>query len=334
MQITPQWISSFETGLRELISATAQRSAQNLIWDKYMDVQTSQTLRELYFFLIEAATIRKEGQGGNKRYDDMAASYIEIINENSGDGLRLSKNEIEDNVMANIQGMTALRFAESWARQMGYSSTRWPQDQMFDLLGNGEAGIGYDGVAFFSGSHPVDPTKSGVPTFANLLTGAGSGAFPGACPIDASVNLDVATTNFAKAVAYIQSLKAPNGKPRNLRVTRALAGHGLKKRMHEILDTKYLTLNGIENVVSRYQIEPDIAAEIAADQFHYYLACEVIPGEGGPLIYQNREGYVLTSYALETLAELQRRKDYEWSYDGRNAAAYGRPELIFKVKAT
>lgn len=114
----------------------------------------------------------------------------------------------------------------------------------------------------------------------------------------------------------------------------ALAGVGLRKRLAEICDTKYLTLNGIENVVSRYGIEPEIAAEIPADQKHYYLFCEWTPGAGGGLIYQNREAYVLSSYSLATEAELQRRKEYEWSFDGRNGAAYGRPELVFKVKAT
>lgn len=344
MRISPQWVGTFEKGLQTLILDTSARITKNLIWDKFVEVRQSATLTELYFFLIEAAQLRKEGQGGNKRYDDQAATFFEVTNENSGDGLILTKNEIQDNVMASplLKGMSAMQFSENWARQMGALSTRWPQDSLFDLLSRGETELAYDGVPFFSKAHPIN--KYGGPaTYANLFSGAAAStpstdefdaAYPGACPIDESVALDVAQANFAKAVAYIQSLKGANGKPRNLVVKYAKGGVGLRKRLSEVLDTKFLTLNGIENVVSRYGIEPVIASEIGATDKSYYLYCEIIPGEGGPIIYQDREGYVLSSYSLDSDADLQRRKQYEWSYDGRNTMAYGHPYLCFKVKAS
>lgn len=338
MKITPTWVGNFETRLNTLIDGSSERMARNLIWDRIMDVRDSATGRELYFWLIESAKLRREGQGGNKRFDDLVANSFEITNENVGDGLILTKNEIEDNMMAgeNLRGMPALDYAGNWARQMGANAARWPQDVLFELLAAGETTRGYDGEYFFSGSHPINPFNSAAGTYANLFKTSGGTTGPGACPIDSTnaSTLDTAAANFAKAVAYVQGLTGANGRPRNLVVKHALAGVGLRKRLFEILDTKFLSTSGIENVVSRYGIEPLIAAEIPATDLYYYLVCEIMPGEGGPLVFQKREDFALSSYSLLSLAELQRRKEFEWSYDGRNAGAYGHPYLIFKVKPT
>lgn len=351
MKITPSWVATFETNVQTLITDAWKRMAPNLVWDKFMAVKQSQTGTELFFWLIESAKIVAEGQGGNKRFDDLAATFLQITNQNSGTGLRLTRNEIEDNQMAGaaLRGMPALDYAATWARQMGGNSAYWPQEKFFELLLAGEAatfGKAYDGVNFFSNAHLIDPTNDSKGTFANLLTGAASStpstdpndaSYPGACPIDAAgaAALDTAATNFGKAIGYIQLLIQPNGKPRNLVPRFAMGGPMLKKRLFEILDTKYFGTGAgaTENVVSRYGIEPVIAAEITSST-DYYIACEVLGDEGGGMIFQDRAPYVLTSYQPETQAELQRRKEFEWSFDGRNAAAYGHPYLLFKVKAT
>lgn len=343
MQITPNWIGNFETNLRTLINGASEYQAKNLFWDKYMSVQQSSTLRELFFFIIEAAQIRSEAQGGNKRFDDMSAAMLEIVNENFGDGLILTKNEINDNVMANpsLGGVPAMKFAESWARQIGAAATRWPQDLLFQLLAAGESSNCYDGQAFFSATHPVHLFRSGAGAFANLFTGApvapvgNIAGSPGACPIDVAgaATLDTAAANLWRAVAYIQALKGPNGKPRNLRVRRLLCATGVTQRAIQVVDTKMLTANGIENVLSRYQIEVDSASELPANDTTYYLACEQIPGLTGPTVLQEREQFTLSSFAPETQAELMRKKVFQWDYSGRGAGAYGMPELLFKVKA-
>lgn len=342
MKVTPSWVATFETNVQALIQDAWARMSSKLIWDRFMDVKQSQTGTELFFYLLETARIVDEGQGGNKRFDDIAATFFQIVNKNSGAGLRLLKNEIADNQMANgaYKGMSVLEYSSNWARQMGGNSAYWPQQKLFELLLAGEAntyGLAYDGVVYFSGAHLINPLVPSVGTYKNIFTGAPSGLYPGACPIDVTnaAALDTAATNFGKAVGYIESLTQANGAPRNLRVKSALAGPLLKKRLFEILDTKYFGTGAgsTENVVSRYGIEPVIAGEVTSAT-DYYLACEMLPGEGGPIIFQDREPYTLTTYQPETLAELQRKKEFEWSFDGRNAAAYGHPYLMFKVKAT
>lgn len=331
MKVTPSWVGTFETNLQTLIQDAWKRMTPHLVWDKFMDVKQSATLRELYFWLIESAKIVDEGLGGNKRFDDIAATFFEVDNTRSGLGLRLTKDEIEDNMMASpaLRGMPALEYSANWARQMGGNAGYRPQDILFNnLIANGETAKGYDGQFFFSSSHPTNPAlETGVSTtYSNLQTGV---------EIDATnaSTLDAAVSNFAKAVANVRTIVMPNGKPRNLVVRYALAGPLLQKRLNEILDTKYFGTGqgSTENVVSRYGIEPVIASELTSAT-DYYLACEMLPGEGGPFIWQDRLPYALTSYAPETLAELQRRKEFEWSFDGRNAGAFGHPYLFHKCK--
>lgn len=328
MKITPQWVSTFETNTQTLIQDAWARMQAHLIWDKFVDVRTSTTLRELYFWLIESAKIVDQGQGGNQRFDDIAATYFEIDNKNSGLGLRLTKNEIEDNMMANPKGMPALVYAATWAKQMGGSAAYWPQEKMFELIAAGETSKGYDGVNFFSASHPVNPSLSGGATYSNLIA---------AKPIDTAnaATLDIAATNFASVIATIQTYKQPNGKPRNLVPKYLMHAASERKRANELLDTKYYGTGqgSTENVVSRYGIEPIQASELTTAG-EYYVACEMLPGEGGPLIFQNRDPYVLTSFTPESQAELMRRKEFEWDFDGRNAEAYGHPYLLVKVKPT
>lgn len=339
MKITPSWVATFETNAQTLIQDAWTRMKPQLVWDKFMDVRQSQTGRELFFWLLETARISDEGQGGNKRYDDIAATYFEIVNKNSGAGLRLTRNEIEDNMMAgaNLRGMPALDYAASWAKQMGGSAAYWPQELFFSLLAGGKTTKGYDGVNFFSSAHPINPSNPAGGTYSNLYT---------AKPIDATnaPSLDTAAANLASVFQSIRSLKQANGKPRNLVPRYLLAGEDLRKRVFEILDTKTLVTSAtqgatgvalapIENVISRYGLEPVIATE-PAEAGVYYVFCEMLPGEGGPFIFQDRSPYVLTSYQPESQAELQRRKEFEWSFDGRNAGSYGHPYLVARVEPT
>lgn len=349
MKVTPSWVATFETNVQTIIQNAWDDTNSGLVWDLFMDQKQSGTRRELYFWLIEAAGIELQGQGGNQRYDDIAAAFFEIENEDSGKALELTVNEIEDNQMASplLKGMPALDYAAHWARAQGNSAAYWPQDSLFNrLIANGLTTEGYDEVAFFSKAHPINVAKSSAGTYANLLSGAAESTpatdpldslYPGACPIDVTnaTTLDAAHVNFAKAVAYIQSLRGPHGKSRRLKVKYLLAGEDLRKRAHEILSTKYFgTGQGTtENVITRYGIEPVIVPELNEIGV-YYLVCEWVKGNGGPFIFQNRKPYVMNNFSPITQVDLGRRDSFEWKFKGRNGVSYGHPYYVFRVSPT
>lgn len=332
--VTPTWVARFETNVQVILQDAWARRAKSLFWDKIMDVRQSATGRDLVFWLLETARITSEGLGGNKRFDDLGAAFNEIVNVNSGAGLRLTTNEIRDNQMsdAGLRGMPALDFAASWARQVGGNAAYWPQQALISLITSGTTVNGYDGVPFFSTSHPVNGFNTGAGTFSNKISSkplkvVSSGAF------------DVPTMikNFSDILASIRVYTQANGLPRDVEFKYALAGPDMQMPLSLILEAKTyggLAGSGVnENFASRWGIEPIIAPELT-EAGVVYLIAEAVPGEGAPFIFQERDPYVLSTYSPETLAELNRRKEFEWHFDGRNAAAFGHPYLCVRVEAS
>lgn len=329
MKVTPAFTSTFETNLQTFIVDAWKRVEKNLYWDKFMDVRQSATLRELYFWLLEKAQIYDENQGGNKRYDDLVATFYEIDNVNSGDALRLTKNELEDNMMAskNLKGMPALDYAANWAKQMGGAAGYRPQEKLFQLIAGGKTTtIGYDGVTFFNTAHPVDPVEgTGGPagSYSNIVS---------AVPLVGAATIQAAAANINTAVAAMRGLKQPNGKFRMLRPRVLLHDPSNLYTVGQLLDSKFF--NASENVLTRLGIEPICADELSVEPGVWYLGAELMPGEGGPFIWQEREPYYLSSYTADSQIELNRRKQFEWLFDGRNAAAPGHPYLFFRCETT
>ena len=335
--ITPEWVGSFQTGLRFRIQNGWDRVIKNLMWDEVMEVYPSQTLTEVHIWLLETANIHEYDLGGIQVFDNVVGQKQEITNKDSGTALRLTKNEIEDNVFRrNGMNMVTMDVAGKWADQIGKASAYRPQKQMFRVIKNGETTsfrACYDGKALFAQDHPVNPYDPSSGQYSNLLTGASSGAYPGACPIT-GVTLEQAVDNFSKAIGYTQTLKQPNGEPRMLRVRAVLGGPDMKERLPAVVESKFYGRDGsTEGMVSKWGINAIICDELTTPD-EYYLVCEVILGEGGPIIWQERQGYVLTSYTPATQWELQQRKEFTWDYEGRNECVPGHPYLIFKVKKT
>lgn len=327
MKVTPAFVATFETNLQTFVVDGWKRIEKNLIWDKVMDIRPSQTLRELYFWLLETAQIYDENQGGNKRYDDMAATFYEIDNANSGVALRLTKNEIEDNMMANpnLKGMPALDYAANWSKQVGGAAGYRPQEKLFQMIAGGKTTtIGYDGLSYFNANHPI-----------NVVAGAAAGVYSNivsAVPLVGAADLQHAAANINTAVAQMRGMKQPNGKFRMLRPRILLHDPSNLYTVNQLLDSKFF--NASENVLTQLGIEPVCADELSVEPGVWYLGAELMPGEGGPFIWQEREAYYLSSYTADSMVELQRRKVFEWLFDGRNAAAPGHPYLFLRCETT
>lgn len=322
MDITPEFIFDFESNLQALVVDEWQRVTPNLVWDGFMKLRTSSTSKELLEWMLTTAQIHPEGDGGNKRFDDIVSISHEIKNEDFGAALVLKRNHIEDNQIDR---------AGQWARHIGSAGAYWPQQQMFELINNGKTNLAYDGKPFFATDHPVNPHNTGLSDYANLLYSK---------PIDSSVTLEVAAKNLADVVAYIMGLKMPNGKPRMLRPTKLLSGPALKKRMMELTGAQAFGQGGTnttaaaDNVLRQYGFEPPTIAHEITDATTWYIGAEDLQSdELGGLIFQERKAFELSSYQGESEAALNRRDEFEWHFKGRNVATYGHPYLLFRCEA-
>lgn len=348
--LTPSFLFDFESNMQAITEDEYSRFAANLWWSRYMRPRPSGSRREIVAWLLSTAKIEDLGKlGGNLPFEDLVAAYTEFENRDAGAGLRLKRNQIED-----LDG-NGLELAGKWSSDIGAYMAYWPQKKLVELIKNGHVAgnNSYDGKTFFAADHPLNPFNVGLGTYQNVFTGAASGAYPGALPIDDSVDLDVALVNLSKAIAYIKSIRMPNGEdPRFLRPVGILAPPRMQQRVVQLTNAKFIaqmagggTAGGSADVealiASLGFVQPTIADELAGFESDttWFLACEEMSSTSlGGFVYIDREPFAIKYYTGQdggtgVDAILDRARELEWHCHGRNVGGYGHPYSFFKAKA-
>lgn len=335
---------TLDQDITSIVSNEYERLNSNTWWRTVARVRTSQSREERIHWLLNTAKIERPNAkhgGGQAIFEELMGLYTEFENENAVAGLTLKKEQMED-LFNGIAGGAAMDAAAAWARDIGSYAVYWPQEVVSDAIKANPTA--YDGKAFFATDHPVNPFDAGAGVYANVFTGAASGAYPGALPIGGA-DLKVAQDNLAKARAYIGSIKMPNGKtPRRLRVASLIVPPALMARAVELTSAKFLSgTNGpsdVEGVVRTLGLGTPVEAEELGANFggsdtSYYLACEPIGSpELGAFNYVEREPFNIITHSGMTSAELARKRVFQWTCEGRNTVAPGHPYLLFRCDAT
>ena len=341
--LTPAFMFDLESNMRLITSREYERLARNLWWQKVAKRMSSGAKKERVSWLLDTAKIERPNNargGGQAIFEDIVMLSEEYENLNATAGLKLKKEQLED-----LDG-NGVQLATHWSRQMGSYAAYWPQKMVAQaILANGNA---YDGQAFFSGAHPVNPFNANAGTYANDLTGVAAGIFPGAVPIDDSVTIDVAVQNLAKVIAYIASIKMPNGvDPRFLKVAGILVPPRLVARAQQITNAKYIaqaaaTGGGgadVEAVIRNFGLGqpiecPELGSAFGGSDTTYYIVTEEITSdELGAFLYIDREPFSVIYHGPMDSAELARKREFQWLTEGRNVVGTGHPFLIFRCKA-
>lgn len=350
--VTPTWLQDLESNMKMVAEREFTALSAELWWSKITRVRPSTSRRELISWFLSTAKIEDLGvDGGNMTFEDMVARYVEYEARFAGRGLRLKKAQFED---TDGDGVDA---ATEWQMEMAGLSAYWPQKQIALLIKNGTAAtsLAYDGKPFFATDHPVNPFKGGL-TFANLFTGAASSTpstdpndalYPGACPIDESVTLDVALANLGKVIAYIRSQRMPNNEdPRGLRPAQIIGGPRLQQRIVQLTNAKTIAQAAsagggsadVEAVIKSLGfVEPIIADEFATvdDGKAYGIGMKQMgTSQVGAFTYVEREPFKTRYYDGSIDADLGRRNELEWQHEGRNVAGYGHPYLFALCKSS
>jgi hypothetical protein len=340
--ITPAFLYDLETDMRLVTSQEYQRLTQNLWWTKVAKQGTSQSKKERTYWLLDTARIQRTGKGGgNVEFEDIVSNTQEFEHENAAAGLKIKKEQLEDNDGRGIDE------ANHWSRQMGALAAYWPQHEVAKaILANPTT---YDGLPFFHASHPYNPYNSAVGTFANIFTGSEDGIYPGACPIDDSVTLETAYTNLAKLIAYIASLKMPNGDaPRGLRVASIVHPPRMTARVQQLTQAKFIAQaansaagsSDVSMLIKAFGLgepveAPELQAGFGGSDTTFYLTMEPITSdEKGAWLYSQREAFGVNYYGPQNDAQLARIREYQWTTEGRNIVAPGHPYLMFKCQKT
>jgi len=356
--LTPQFLFDFESRMQAITEDEYSRLLSNLWWSQIMKTMQSTSKKEMVAWLMSTAQIEDLGKkGGNMPFEDLVSNTTEFENRYAGAGLRLLRQQVED---TDGKG---LELAAHWSKDIGTYMAYWPQKKLAEAMKNGElaTSTGYDGLPFYSKSHPLkpgDPSK----TYANLLSGAAASTpstdpndagYPGAIVIGDSVTVDVALQNLAKLRSYIASIKMPNGvDPRFLRPSRILAPPALMPRLVQLTGAKTIAqaaaggagTNDVEGLIKFLNyatpIEMDELAGYESDSTFFVVAEQITSSQLGAFVYVDREPFNINYYSGQEAgatgldAILNRAEELEWHCKGRNVVGYGHPYLIFKVKAT
>ena len=367
MALTPSFLFDFESNMQAITENEYRRLASNLWWSKIAKVKPSSSKKEVIAWLLSTAMIKPTGKGGNISFDDIVGQEFEYVNLNAGDGLRIKKEELEDSDGKGLQ------YATRWSSDIGAYMAYWPQKQVAKAILNGAAATAlcYDQQPFFkgwnasthTGYHPYNPFDLSLGGFANVFTGSadtGSGYnYPGACPIDDSVTVDVALQNLSKVFAYIAGIKMPNGQDPRMLVPRQLfVPPRMTARAQQLTNAKFIAqaaatgggAGDISAIISNWGQAPPVEVQEFGANFTYtmddgttasgsdtdcYLAVEqVTSSQLGALVYVEREPFKINYYGEMTDADLGRKNDFEWHCKGRNVTGYGHPYLLFKLKQT
>ncbi|AKF06073.1 Mu-like prophage major head subunit gpT family protein [Sandaracinus amylolyticus] len=340
--LTPAFLFDLESNMRTITTNEFARLTRNLWWNKIAKRIDSKSKKERIAWLLETAKIERTIKGGGQMvFEDIVGTTTEFENENAVAGLKLKKEQLEDHDGNGVQ------LATHWSKQVGALAAYWPQEVVANAIKANP--VTYDGLAFFHNAHPVNPFASEYGTYANLFTGAAAGVYPGALPIDASVTVEVALANLQKAIAYIGSIKMPNGKnPRKLRVSAIIVPPALMARAVQLTNAKLIVQSAatgalagdVEAVIQYMALGQPIQAEEFGANFggsdtDYYLACEEITSdELGAFVYVDREPFQVVYHGPLTDAELARMRELQWTTEGRNTVGPGHPYQLFKCRAT
>ncbi len=136
------------------------------------------------------------------------------------------------------------------------------------------------------------------------------------------MTLDVAVDNLAKVIAYIASIKMPNGEdPRGLRVKGLLVPPALTARASQLTQAEYIAQaaasgggsGDIRAIISRWGFGvPQQADELASvftggsDTTYYVIAEQITSSELGAMVYVNREPFQMIFHGPMTDAQLAR----------------------------
>lgn len=351
-QLTPSFLFDLESNIRVISENEYERLVQNLWWQNVAKTMPSGSKKERINWLLDTAKIERplaSRGGGQAIFEDIVMQTTEFENQNAVGGLELKKEQLED-----LDG-NGVDLASHWARQMGSQAAYWPQKEIATAIKANP--VTYDGVVMFKDNtgadtthHPFNPFNPNAGFFANHLTGAADGIYPGAVPVDETVTVDVALNNINAALAFVASLKMPNGEdPRMLKLSKILHPPALTHRMQQLTKAQFIAqaaatgggAGDVGAVIQNFGLGTPIEAHELGSAFtngsdtDYYLLVEsVTSNELGAFVYVDREPFGINFHGPMTDAELARARKFQWLTEGRNVVGAGHPYLMFKCSST
>ena len=306
--LTPSFLMEYERRMRAITETEYVRrlAAKNTWWNKIVRPTPIEGRTERMAWFLDTAMIEPVGPSGTGdiKFESMVAITAEYPTFRHAKGIEVQRDQVED-----LDG-TGLNQLAKWSENIGNEIAYYPQRLAAQLILNGANTDGsanaYDGVPFFadaSNPHPVNPFDLTKGYYANWCHGSSSNAlvpsYPGALPIHSfganAVTADVAYANYAQALAFIQSLKMPNGvDPRFLNPVYLLGPQALAPRFSMLTDAKFIAAAAasgggsldISGFIEKFGLGQPLIAQELGGAISYSFP-QPFMGAGGNVTYLN-----------------------------------------------
>lgn len=228
---------------------------------------------------------------GERQIQNLKEYGAQIVNQPYELTIAVDRDDIEDDNL----GVYAPLMSE-----LGRQARKWPDQLLVAAMQGGTSSNGFDGVPFFSGSHPL----SGSNQSNNFTTTA------------------LSTTNYAATRAAMMALKGADGEPLGVMPDLLVVPPQLEGTARTILNAEMIADangGGTTNVwrnSARLLVVPELANEAAT----WYL---VDSSKGvKPFIFQQRKAPLLTMKDSEADDNVFHQRQFIYGAESRGAVGY------------
>lgn len=308
MDITPNTLSAFFQNLRKDYQGAYTNAPK--YYDQFCMTVPSTSESNVYGWMDFVPQLRQ--WVGERFVRNVVAQGITVANKLYEATIEVPRAKLEDDQYGLYSNAAAM---------LGRAAALWPDQQIAAALASGGSSLGYDGVNFFSGSHPKDPAGELSGTQSNDLSLALSGA------------------NFATAIQtgkqYVGRDGAPigvflGGKPL------LMVGPALEKTARDLVSANFFspaanygaaaasapsenTYMGAADLI----VNPYITSSTA-----WYLIDRSFPVRG--LVWQLRQAPQFSQRTADTDAAVFERDVYQYGVRARGVATYGLWFLVIR----
>lgn len=292
-----------------------------LYWDELTEDISISKRKRIFNWVQTNAVLRKSALGANRRYDDQADASAELTSENYEGSLEIGNNEYEDD---------ELDHAAAWARDIAGYEALHPQILLVDLIAQGETLTSYDGVPYFSTTHPV---LVGADEGTNKNKWTGYPLTPaGLSALTRDIKSQLKTFNLPNAYIRPKRLwvnpqtEFPGQETLGAEIIGNLVADGVNGSKSNLLAQQ--AFKNIFGWSGGIRLMQDVPASSS-----YYVECDIFgrsPYEK-PFVRVIRRPFETRMYGKADQVLLGRANKTEWHKDGRVAMRYGEPMAFHKV---
>ena len=307
ISITPENLIALDSSVNKTFEDSLIGAVDQTNWDMLATETNVSVERGIYDFVYSSFRL-EELLKGEMIFSNAKRTAFSIESKDRGQGLEISRNDLMDGKLGTLTTQT---------RQMARAIAWSPQDLVTNLIKNGETANSYDGVPFFSNSHPVDLADVGLGTYDNLIT-----------------SFALSATNLGIAIAAMQSFQGPDGHSRGITPNILLVPPQLAMLATNLTGSQYLDASS-NPYLTNIGIQVMVINDLMTDPTSWYLASgnDQSPTGLNPFIYQVRENYTIQSFTSTDDYTLSVSNKFAWLVRGRDAVGYGHPFQMIKAKA-